>query len=180
MPALINNITELKSVLGGVQKTMNWSTWEPFVKQARYAFIEKVIGEEFYNELASVVNPTDSVLGLIERLKNAEGYYAYAIAFPQLIMVTGDAGIAVSTPDKTQSMTKWMYVVESRQLGLKADTFLEEALIYLEKHKADFDTWTGSDVYTISHSSFLSSATELSKYFPAAKSSRRIYLSLRE
>lgn len=180
MSALINDITQLKSVLGGVQKTMQWLTWEPFVKQARYAFIEKVIGEKFYEELSAIANPAGTALGLIERLKNAEGYYAYAIAFPQLIMVTGDGGIAVSTPDKTQAMGKWMYVNTIKQLSLKADTFLEEALVYLENHKADFETWTSSDVYTITHSSFLSSATELSKYFPAAKSSRRIYLSLRE
>jgi hypothetical protein len=180
MATLINNIADLKSVLGGVQRTMAWATWEPFVKQGRYAFIEKSIGEEFYQELAAIQNPQGKQLGLIERLRNAEGYFAYLIGFPQLIIITGDGGIAVSIPDKTQAMGKWMYVNTIKQLNQKADSFLEDALQYLEKNKDDFATWKDSDAYTISHSSFISSATELTKYLPVVRNSRRMYLTLRE
>jgi hypothetical protein len=180
MATLINDIGQLKSVLGGVQKTMNWATWEPFVRQARYAVIEKTIGEAFYIELSAIVNPTGSALGLIERLRNAEGYYAYSIAFPQLIMVTGDAGIAVSTPDKTQAMGKWMYINTIKQLSLKADMFLEESLDYLERHKSEFPTWKNSLEYSMSHQSFLSSAGELSLYLPSSKNSRRFYLAIKQ
>jgi hypothetical protein len=117
---------------------------------------------------------------LIERLRNAEGYFAYLIAFPQLIVIVGDGGIAVSTPDKTQAMTKWMYVASVKQLFIKSDVFLEEALQYLELNKEHFSTWTGSPEYTITHSSFLSSATELTNYLPVVKKSRRMYLILKE
>ena len=187
METLIKDEAGLKAILGGVQSQITWETMAPFVKQAETEYILPAIGEAFYTELVSYVGNNVTVTSLIDRLSIASGYYALAIGAPQLIVSIGDAGAAINVQGGMQAMGKWVYV-ELRDSSLsKADRALEDALQYLEAHKDDedggssiFGTWTSSALFTITKELFISSATELTKYFPAARNSRRIYLALRD
>ena len=176
---LIANIIDLKNVLGGVQKTMLWPTWEPFVRQARLKYIEPAIGTDFYAELSALAAPNAVQQGLLDRLRAAEGYFAYLIGFPQLVVVTGDSGIAVSTPTGTQAMTKWLYVSAKKDLANNASSHLEDALAFLEANANSFSTWKASTLYTVTKSLLIASATQLTESFPAVKNSRRLWLELR-
>lgn len=177
---LIKDIVTLKQVLGGVQKNTNWITFEPFVRKAEYEQIVKSIGEDFYNELVAYVGADSTVKALIERLRNAAGFYALGIATPQLVVGLGDSGATTNTQGGNTAIAKWMYV-ELRDSAIdQADSAMEDALQYLEKNEATFETWQGSEAYTISRNLFIHSATELTKYFPHTKNSRRMYLALRD
>lgn len=182
---LIKDEADLKSVLGGVQQTITWETMEPFVKQAEMEFVIPAISEEFYDELCGLENPEGPQLKIIDRLKVSVGYYALVAALPQLVVVVGDAGAAVNTQGGA-AMTKWMYVELKNGSLAKADKALENSLLWLEKNQnfekdgvKVFKTWLDSEVYTISNSLFIHSATELTDFFPSAQGSRRLYLQLK-
>lgn len=176
---IISNIAQLKAALGGIQQEMNWPTFSPFVLQAEKVYIIPALGQEFYDELAELTTPNAKQTKLLEWLRIAVAEYADLLGGMRLFMHTSNAGKQVPQMPNMGPPSKWMTVTAIKQSIAKADLALESALQYLEKNKADFPTWAGSDSYTVDHSLFLSSATELTKYFPAAKDSRRLYLSVR-
>jgi hypothetical protein len=204
---LIKDVVTLKKVIGGVQKTISWQTFEAFINQAELEHIVPAIGERFYIELDKYTGDEQPLKLLIERLQIASGYYALALATPQLILSVGDAGANVNVPGNTQAMAKWMYVELRDSAISKADRAMEDALQYLEKNEYSrgeefsdefsneftsevgpnevpvydlFKTWRESPEFTISRKLFISSATALTFFFPAVKNSRRTYLEMRE
>ena len=177
---LINDIAALKAQIGGVQKTMAWPTWEPAVRQSEQKYIIPAIGPELYAELIGLTVPTSAQLLLLDRLKAATAFFAYLENLPFLLTAVGDAGLVVNTPGNTAVLTKWMYVAVLKDVTAKADSSLEAALQWLETHAATYPTWTASSAYTVNHGRLISSATEWTKAFPAAKNSRRLYLSVRQ
>ncbi|MVM39474.1 hypothetical protein GO730_20920 [Spirosoma sp. HMF3257] len=176
---LINDIAALKAQIGGVQKIMAWPTWEPAVRQSEQKYIIPAIGQELYVELIGLTTPTSAQQALLDRLKAATAFFAYLENMPFLMTATGDAGMVVSTPANTAVLTKWMYVAVLKDITAKADFWLEDSLQWLETHAASFPTWTASSAYTVNHGRLISSATEWTTAFPAAKNSRRLYLSVR-
>lgn len=175
---LINDLATLKTCLGGVQKVVNWPTWEGFVNQAELMYIRPVIGAELYAELAGANNPSAKQAELIQYLRYASAYYAYQVGFPQLITSMGDAGISVSNPAQAQPMGKWLYVDMKKQLIAKADGWFEIALEYLDNNVADFDTWNSSTAYQTANRLFIRTAKQLTRHFPDARGSRRLFIAM--
>ncbi|MDF7817358.1 hypothetical protein P1X15_07125 [Runella sp. MFBS21] len=176
---IIKNIEQLKAALGGIQQQMDWRTFEPFVRQAEKVYIIPAIGQELYDELEALNAFSTEQTHLLEWLRIAIAEYADLLGGMRLYMHTSNAGKQVPQMPNMGPPSKWMTVTSIKQGIAKADLALENALQYLEKNKEAFSTWAESESYTLDHSLFLSSATELTKYFPAAKQSRRLYLSLR-
>jgi len=182
MATIIKDIDTLKAAIGGIQQTMQWKSWVSFVKQAEMLFIKPAIGEDLYDELTALAYGTASEKqkGLLDWLYISIGEYTDFLGGIRLIMQTSDAGKQVPSMNNMQAPSKWMYVTNRKESQLKADTALESALAYLEKNKAYFPAWAASDEYSLSYDLFISSATELTQYFPAAKKSRRLFLQMRE
>lgn len=176
---LINDIAFVKKHLGGVQKTMKWETWEPFVAGAEHSYIIPAIGWELYDQLTTLTAPSPKQKQLIEMLQRALAFFAYVDGFAQLVLSVGDIGISVATPANTQAMGKWMYVAATKDAAAKADRYLEGALQYLEKFESEFPTWQISEAYTQNRGRMIASATEATVYFPALQGSRRLYLNIR-
>lgn len=177
---LINDLPTLKAQIGGVQKSMNWQTWEPHVRQSEIKYIIPAIGQELYDELIAVVSPANPQKPLLDRLRAATAYFAYLEAMPFLMVATGDAGLMVNSPSNTQILTKWMYVGVLKDVQAKADFWLENAIQWLETHAAQYPIWTNSGLYTISQGHFIPSATIWTTVFPSAQNSRRLFLSVRQ
>lgn len=175
---LINDVATLKTCLGGVQKVINWPTWEGFVDQAELMYIKPIIGQELYAELTGANVPSATQAQLIQYLRYATAYYAYLIGFPQLITSMGDAGISVSNPAQAQPMGKWLYVDLKKQLIAKADGWFEMGLEYLETNTAEFATWKNSSAYQQANRLFIRTAKQFSRHFPDAKGSRRLFMAL--
>lgn len=184
MELLINDVKTLKQFLGGVQRNMDWSTWKPFVESAQETYILAAVGEGLLTDLES---EHATVLILKNKLQRTLANYAYLIAIPQLTVVTGDAGILQPSPKDTTVLTKWMSANLSQTTAKTADDNLELALQFLERNtdvKDDnqayvFENWRNGDVFLKNRSSFISSATELTKYLPFVQNSRRLFLAMR-
>ncbi|MGA0558287.1 DUF6712 family protein [Larkinella sp. VNQ87] len=170
----------LKEYLGGIQKTMTWATWKPFVAGAELSYIIPAIGQELYDELTSAGALDEHQQTLKDKLKMALAWFAYLDAMPSLITVTGDGGMVMNSVPNTQAMPKWLYVATVKSHQEKADRYLEAALAWLEKNADQFPTWKESDAYTIQKSQLISSATEATTFFPPIQKSRRLYLSIRD
>lgn len=177
---LIENIETLKEAIGGIQQTMNWRTWRPFVQQAEMLYIVPAIGQELYDELSQNPSTEEPVASLLTWLRMATAEYADLLGGMRLVLHTSDAGKQSPSASNMQAPGKWMIVAARKEAINKADLALENALRYLETHKATFTTWRSSSSYTLSKELFIGSATELTTYFPAARQSRRIYLALRD
>lgn len=182
MATIIKTIDTLKDSLGGIQQTMQWIRWKPFVQQAEMIFVLPALGRTFYNELAALNygTATDKQKALLDWLYLAIAEYSDLMGGIRLIMSQSDAGKQVASMQNQQAPGKWMYVVNQKESLAKGDTALENAIQYLESEKASFPAWVASPEYSLSYDLFLSSATELTKYFPPAKNSRRLFLQLRE
>ena len=176
---LINSIEQLKEAIGGIQQTMNWRTWSPFVRQAEMLYIVPAIGQELYSELDALPAPSEKQVTLLTWLRMAIAEYADLLGGMRLVLHTSDAGKQSPSGSNMQSPGKWMIVAARKEAINKADLALERALQYLETNAADFPTWKASDSFTVSKELFIGSATELTTYFPPARQSRRIYLALR-
>lgn len=177
---LIDRIETLKEAIGGIQQTMNWRTWAPFVRQAEMLYIVPAIGQELYSELDQDAAPNEITTELLVWLRMAIAEYADLLGGMRLVLHTSDAGKQSPSGTNMQAPGKWMIVAARKEAINKADLALENALRFLETHKADFSTWRSSSAYTLSKGSFINSASELTRYFPAARQSRRIYLALRD
>ncbi len=171
----------LKEYLGGIQKSMDWKTWKPFVAGAELTFIIPAIGQELYDELSQPTAGLDAAQKeLKDKLRMALAWYAYLDAMPSLITVTGDGGMVMNSVPNTQAMPKWLFVATCKSHQEKADRYLEAALAWLEIKADWFPTWKGSASFLIQKSQLISSASEATKYFPAIQKSRRLYLSIRD
>ncbi|TDB60106.1 DUF6712 family protein, partial [Arundinibacter roseus] len=177
---LINSIEQLKESIGGIQQTMNWRTWKPFVQQAEMLYILPAIGQELYDELSEAQTLSDKQRTLLDWLRMAIAEYADLLGGMRLVLHTSDAGKQAPSGANMQSPGKWMIVAARKEAINKADMALEQALQYLESNKANFTTWKNSLSFTLSKELFIGSATEMTAYFPAARHSRRIYLALRD
>jgi hypothetical protein len=186
---LFKNIEQFKASFGGVQRTMNWETWVPFVAEAEELFISPAIGDELLVELSDLVESGEGLdlkvaatakqKILIAKLRMAVAAYADYQGWFRMVMTTGDAGKTTPSPTNMQAPAKWATVGGLRAAIDRGDKALENSLQYLEKNAADFATWAGSEFYTVYKKSFVSSATELTLHFPHAKNSRRMYMSLK-
>ncbi|MHA8104815.1 DUF6712 family protein [Aquirufa nivalisilvae] len=176
---LIKNEVELKNVLGGVQQSISWSTIEPFVKQAELKYIVDEIGREFYDQLSATPTPNVKEAQLLEYLTIASGYYALGIGLPQLIATFGDMGVSFIDKAQVTPLTKWAYSEILSSSIKAADDAMESAMAFLDNNSEDFSTWNGSPERAHAKSLFLSSASDLTLFFPPVKESRRLYKRIR-
>lgn len=181
---LIKDIADLKSVYGGIQTTMQWPTWKPFVNEAELVYIIPAIGEELYAELNQLVMAGTALntkqTRVVELLKISIAAYADFFGWFRISASTGDAGKVMHVPEHSQAPAKWFTAAGRRDAQNRGDKFLEQALIYLEKNVSYFSTWRDSSACTLFDNQFISSASELTKSFPQAKQNRRVFLQLKE
>lgn len=185
MATLIKDVSTFKEVIGGVQQSIEWDTIKGTVRTAENLYLIPVLGDEFYEELTAYTGNDSNVETLIERLKQASGYYTLGLITPQMVASFGDGGITVNAQSGSQAVAKWMNVqlIES-SMGL-ADKALESAIQYLEKYESKkvddeyvFKTWRDSETYSVSKSLFIPTATILTEHFPVAKGSHRVFISM--
>jgi hypothetical protein len=177
---LINDIIEFKKYYGGIQRTMSWSTFESFVREAELFYIIPFISEEFYEEIIGVETPNAKQTKVLDFLKIAAAAYADFSGYLRLSNTTGDMGKAVASPQHMQAVSKWGTAAGRVDARNRGDRALEMALKYLEKNAADFGTWKSSDAYSLRPDLLVGSAVVLTKFFPHANDSVRMYLGLRK
>lgn len=185
---LIKNAEQIKRVYGGVQRSMSFDNWLAYLEEAEDLFIYPAIGIELYDELSELVgneNDDDVTVGgdakqqrLIRLLSKSLMPYADYSGMMRQIVSTGDAGKTQITPQNQQAVAKWATAASKKDAVLRGDTFLELALVFLEKNASDFPTWVASDCFLEKTGLLVNNATRLTEWFPSARGSRRMFLSL--
>ena len=179
MPTLINTTETLKAQLGGIQKSLDFKTIEPFVDIAERRFVKTAIGEDFFNFLC---NSTDANYATIKTLAvRATAWYAYFLALPHLRIVTGDLGVMMNQPARTTMAPKWAHTDLASSAAELADAAMEDLLAELDNLPADsaYAAWTTSAGFRANRKSFIRNATQLTESLPVIQNRRRTYLALR-
>lgn len=175
MATIIKDVASLKEILGGIQKDMSEKVWMPFVRQGEKRFILKEIGEDFYDELTEITNPTGVNQKLIDKLKDASAHYASMSSNISIILSTGDIGLMQNKSANSVPITKWQYVVKVKEDRAKADAALEDALKFLQKNKASFETYLESEEYKATQNLLIPTANALTNYLPVVDNSQIFY-----
>lgn len=187
---LIKNITQLKSFYGGVQSSMSFDSWKAYLNEATIKYIEPYVGDELLTRLAGFVNnatakdesisvaATNEEKKVLNLLRISLMAYADYMGMFRQLMNTGDAGKNVPTPPNMQAVSKWLGVGALRSAIVRGDDFLELALKYLEGNAAAFESWADSNFFTVRSKTLINTADKLTAYFPAAKGSRRMFMTM--
>jgi hypothetical protein len=183
---MFKNIEQFKEAFGGVQRTMNFDTWKPFINEAKEQFFYDVLSYDFVNYLETKINTTlELVAGttakearLIGILRMSLAAYADFLGSFRLMQTTGDAGKTVANPPNMQAPGKWLSVASRNDAITRGDKHLEQALTFLEKNVADFPIWKNSEGFTIKNNCIINSADMFTVYFPNCRGSRRMYLAM--
>ena len=186
--AIIANIKEFKSYIGGVQLNMDFLTWNPFIDDAIDGFIVPAIGADLVTVVSNVTVDSHAILiDLKKKIAKATAWYAYFKAIPQMTVITGDAGMTQPSNASQTVMPKWMMMELLKSTLKNAENAIEDVLNFIDKNieakTADgvyvLAAWIESDIYLESATCFIGSARELTESFPAAKNSRRLFYAIR-
>lgn len=174
----------IKTHVPTFQTGLQWESLKPTIESAGIIYLESVLGEDFYAELIEKYgawsSATDEEKELIRRLQKALAFYSWHESTKELITTLSDLGTKETT-DTHQTAApprQWVYKQALLNSFQKGNRFLDRALSYLEKQKAEFETWTDSEEYKESKALFFSSGEELNKFLPC-DSSRVVYCQLR-
>lgn len=185
---LFKSIKQLKMYMGGIQRNMNWDTFEAFVREADQFFTQKEIGKELLDALSEKVpadglelteETSDKEKELINILRISVAGYTDFLSSYRLILSTGDSGKTMNTAAGTTAPTKWSAIGSMQAALSRGDMAMEDALVYLEKNADDFEDWKNSDFYTVFNDCYVRTATQLTESFPFTKNSRRIFVNLK-
>lgn len=175
MPTLIQNTEQLKTHLGGLQKSLDFKTIEPFVATAERRFLATAIGKDFFEFLCATSAPEFAAVKLLAA--KAAAWYAYFLALPHLRVATGDLGVVMNQPARTTMAPKWAHVDLISSTSENADAALEELLEELEAIEAEI--WKNSAGYKANRSRIIRNATQLTEHLPLIQNRRRTYMALR-
>jgi len=174
---LISDTAELKAILGGVQKNLNFATIDPYLQAAELKYLQPVIGAE-QMELLALDPVTSKDEELLALAKKASAYYGLLESLPFLNLATGDAGLHETSTANTSPARQWNYNNLETAASNNADAFLDFALAFLEKNAEFFPVWKASEAFTVSRELFINTTADLGKFVNIGQS-RRAFLTLR-
>lgn len=168
----------MKAQIGGLQKSMDFKTIEPFVATAERRFIATAIGKDFFEYLCGTPDAKyNTIKGLAIK---ATAWYAYFLALPHLRIVSGDLGVMMNQPSRTTMAPKWAHVDLLASTSENADAALEDLLEELNSLPATgYDEWTTSNGHDANRVRIIRNATQLTQHLPVVQNRRRTYLALR-
>lgn len=179
MPTLIYSTEVLKAQLGGIQKSLDFKTIEPFVATAERRFIATAIGKDFFDFLCQT---SDANYNTVKELAiKATAWYAYFLALPHLRVVSGDLGVMMNQPARTTMAPKWAHVDLLASTSENADAALEDLLEELESISNDntFSDWKNSEGFKQNRNLIIRNATQLTEHLPVIQNRRRTFMALR-
>ncbi|MVM36480.1 hypothetical protein GO730_00465 [Spirosoma sp. HMF3257] len=182
---IIKSIDDLKLFLGrAINQATTLAFIQPFIQLAEDEFIRPTIGDEMLNELDTQYNSsapnalTPNNRLLLTKLQRALAFYTYTKYLPFSLGNDGDNGLQEQSTDKTQPVRIGVLDKRQRESAENAATALETALLFLQRTKANYPTWTASDAFKRANALFIYSGSELTDNLPQAAGSYRLFLSL--
>jgi hypothetical protein len=148
---LCKTIEEMKSKFGKLNVNASIESFASYLADAEEKYILPLIGQDMYDELVAwydvVGTPAENVplQKLHAQVLRALVYYALLESAPTMMLDFGDGGIMEGAPDGQSSARQWTVKGAVEYFSINADTFAESVLQFLEKNKADYETWDDSD-----------------------------------
>lgn len=177
---LINTITELRAFVP-INKNVDYANIEPYIEQATVKYIIPEISLDEYDVLDAIYNSDPSLFTpeqaeAVRYLQTAIAYYALYLSAPFMNVMVSNMGIQEqrSQEGTSQSSSQWRYTEFRNSCLSNADVAIDQCLAYMEANKLSFPDWLGSDAYTISKSTFISSAADYP--FGCISNSRRTFM----
>lgn len=179
---ILKSITDYKKIIFSAKANMEFANIEAQVEWSEQKQIVPLIGQALYDELGEEEDEQSAKSKLARMFLRASAFYTHLNILPQSLGSTGDGGTMQETPQNTMPMTKWGYIEALKTARESAEDAIEAALVFLESHKEDetFQSWIDSAEYLENNKHFITNASELTKYFPPARYSRRFYLAVRD
>ncbi len=162
-----------------VGKSLTFDKISPFVTEAENE-LAKVIGETFYNELEANDDTDPIIIRLIEKLQDSISFTAYYLGFDIINASFTNQGIhrIESENDGKKALFQRQEIELKNTFKRRGQNKLDDALLYLEKNKASFATWTASPEYTLLRANFINSTDDFQKHFNI-NNSRLVFLKIR-
>lgn len=171
---MILNGDILKTHLGGVQASLDFSTVEPFAVMAERWFIDQV-GRELLTWLKAGAELADESeqADLASLALSCMSWRCYELAFPHLKLRASDLGIQKLNTTNTVAVAKWEYV-DSREANLAMlDLALENFFQALETVRPA--AWIDSAAYKKRQRVWIRSASELAEFIPTLGRKNRLF-----
>lgn len=184
---LIKSIDGVSEYFGGIQRTITYKVWKPFLREATQFYLKPAIGAELLKVLEDKIDGNNNIAGdasdaeieLIDLLRIALVAYADYVGTFRMILSTGDAGKMQNSPVNSQAPAKWATVGSLNDAISRGDLAMEDVLRYLEANEGQFAAWTESEFYTQLKDNYVDSAEELTYHYPFANNARRLYVAMK-
>ena len=180
MATLITSIDNLKEYVS-VNVNIDWTTIEPYIKQAERKFIKSVTGKDIYDAFTNAV-PNDAVAKEVyQLLSEAAANLSWFLYLPLAQVQVSDNGISVANGEHFKS-AEWWHIRDLRRnfadAGFQA---IDEALSIMEANSdagSYFENWKTTEAYTIFNEVFVTKTETFNKWFNISNS-RRTFLALK-
>lgn len=179
--------SEFKEFFPVINRSMDWSSIEPFIRQAEDREIIPAIGQAFYDVLeteyqanGTIADPTKAKT--FRLLRTALAHYAMYYALPQLTLRVGDAGTNETNAGDVLPVRQWIFNTNRWETAKTAYQYLDMALEHMEgqveDENGDYDTFKTSTAYTIAMERLIPNARVFQQFYNI-NTSRKAYNKLR-
>ena len=175
---MLLDIDKLKELVP-VSKSLSIEKVGMFIDDAE-EIIENTISSAFYAELLAYTSGDTVTDELILKLQKSISYICLFLGFDIMNAFISNQGFARIESEKSGTKSMFQRQEENLKETFKRSGYnkLDSALTFLETNKANFETWTSSDEYTLSLRNFINSATVFNSIFGINKS-RLVFIKLR-
>lgn len=170
--------TDYKTMVN-VNANFQFAALELFLKQCDLTILKTFLGEEFIAELNAAFNAANGVIAnvasphkaLIEKLRPSTAAFSLALWIPQGQLSIDQAGIRIANTETHKTAFEWQINNLETSLNNLGYTFLDDALLFLQKNIGDYPTYKASDEFKETNALFVSTAKEFTKYCSHFKNS---------
>lgn len=178
MATIIDDIAEVKKHVS-VNRNLDWSSVEPYVKQAERKYIKSLTGRTMYDAYAAAAPADPDALEVYNLLQEASANLAWFLYLPTANVQVSDSGISVAEGEHFKA-AEWWQIRDLRRSFIDAGfTAIDEALKIMENTAgAIFADWKASEGFTIFRELFVDRTDTFNRWFNISNS-RKTFLALR-
>ncbi len=177
MATLITSIEAIKEYVS-VNRSLEWDTVKPYVKQAERKYVLPIIGSITYDLFSSEETLEGFSEKVYELLREASANLAWFLYLPLANVQVTDSGISVAEGEHYKA-AQWWQIRDLRRSFIDAGfTAIDEALRIMEENESSFSDWKGSEGYTVFKELFVKRTDTFNRWFHISNS-RKTFLALR-
>lgn len=179
---LFKNIKEVKKywpVLGSTE----FGNIEPFLNNAERDYLIPAISQAQYDDLENNYQTRATLVAkdkkLLERCQAVLADYLFYLWMPTGQLQIGDNGIRIAVTETLKTAFEWQVDNAQRSVLKAAGRSMDALLAFMENNKTDYALWAGSESYSEFKETFITSASEFTKFFAPLGNSRMSFMAVK-